>query len=268
MKKIFTNAFALILSTGLFAQSTGTLTFHFTEVTQSTANTYNGNAQHVIAVWIQTGTGTFVKTRLRRVGSGTKDHLGTWAVNAGGTASNATATACNVVGATTGATLSSWTTQNITWDGTNAAGTLVADGAYRVAVQSTWDHGTSTAATQTTYFNFTKGTTADHQTPAANVSLSAITLDWVPTGGVGINETADDAVMSIYPNPSTGIFNVELKNANTVKISNTLGAVVYEQNVEELLNTQIDLSTFANGIYFITVANEKGSSVKKVMLNK
>ena len=149
MKKIFTNAFALILSTGLFAQSMGTLTFHFTEVTQPTANCYNGNAQHDLAVWIQTSTGTFVKTRLRRVGGGTSDHLPTWATNSGGSSSNALGATCNVVGATTGATLSSWTTQNITWDGKNAAGTLMADGAYRVAVQSTWDHGSSTAATQT-----------------------------------------------------------------------------------------------------------------------
>ena len=181
MKKILSSIIMFFLSYCLIAQTAGTLTFHFTEVTQSTSNTYNGNAQHVIAIWIQTSTGTFVKTKLRMVGAGTKDHLPTWAVNSGGTASNATSAACNVVSATTGATLSSWTTQNITWDGTNAAGTLVADGIYRVAVQSTWDHGSSTAATETSYFNFTKGPTTDHQTPASNVSLTSMTLDWVPT---------------------------------------------------------------------------------------
>lgn len=265
MKKIITSAFALCLSAGLFAQTPGTLIFSFTEVNHS-PNTYNGNQQHVLAVWIQTSAGAFVKTRLRRVGSGTKDHLPTWASNSGGSSTNATSSSCNVVGATTGATLSTFGTYNITWDGTNAAGVLQPDGAYRVAIQSTWDHGNG--FTTTTYYNFTKGATTDHQTPASDANFTTITLNWAPSG-VGIDEENPNPQINVYPNPSTGIFNIELLNVKTIKVVNMLGSVVFEEKVNTLNPlTSIDLSEFSNGIYFIAVTNEIGTTNKKVVLNK
>ena len=265
MKKIFTSVFTLCLSIGLFAQTPGTLTFTFTQVAHSPC--YTGT-KNVLAAWIQTSTGTFVKTKLRRVGGGTSDHLPAWAGNAGcSSSSNATSSSCSTVSATTGSTLSSFGTYTITWDGTNAAGTLVADGAYRVAIQETWNHGGS--STVTTYYNFTKGTAADHQTPATDANFSTITLNWVPASGVGIDEESENPQFSIYPNPSDGIFNVELSNVNTIKVLNTLGSVVYQEKINaNETKTTIDLSNFANGIYFIAVMNDKGTLNKKVILSK
>ncbi len=180
-------ALAVCLSFPVFSQTPGTLTFTFTEASHSLSSTYNYNAQHVLAVWIQnttgTGTGTFVKTKLRNVGSGTKDHLPTWAVNAGGSANNATSSLCNVTDATTGATLSSWSTKTITWDGKNvngsSNGTVVADGTYKVTIQSTWNHGTS--GTTTKSYTFTKGPNSDIQTPASDANFTTISLQWIPT---------------------------------------------------------------------------------------
>ena len=70
MKKLLLTtsiALGLFFSVNLSAQTAGTLTFTFTEVAKATSATYNGNAQHVLAAWIQnttgTGTGTFVKTK-------------------------------------------------------------------------------------------------------------------------------------------------------------------------------------------------------------
>ncbi len=265
MKKIITSFFALGLTIGLFAQTAGTLTFNFTQVAHSPC--YSGS-RHVLAVWIQTSTGTFVKTKLRRVGSGTSDHLPTWAGNASCSSStNATSTACNTVSATTGATLSSFGSYTITWDGTNASGTVVTDGAYRVAIQETWNHGG--ANTVTTYYNFTKGTTAVNLTPTTDANFSAMTLMWVPASGVGINEISENPEINVYPNPSTGIFNVDLHNVNTIKVLNTLGALVYQEkvNVDET-KTTLDLSSFGNGIYFIAVTNDKGTTNKKIILSK
>ena len=100
MKKI-----AFIISLGFtfsgIAQTAGTLTFSFNEVSKPTSATYNNYGKHVLAVWIQSDLGQFVKTISRNVGSVTRDHLQTWAVNSGGTASNAIAANCNVVSATT-----------------------------------------------------------------------------------------------------------------------------------------------------------------------
>jgi len=275
------------LSFTIFAQTAGTLTFKFTEIPHIAAETYSGNAQHALAVWIQSGatgnaTSTFVKTRLRyganSSGSNTRDHLDTWAVNSGGTAANANATACNKIDATTGATLAAWqTNRTITWDGKNANAvtaneTIVADGTYRVTIESCWDHDWSGApvGTGVSSFTFTKGPNAVHLTPTATINFTNMTLDWVPLG-TGVNEvSSENPEISVYPNPTNGIFNVDFKKADNINVVNMLGSVIFEEKVEQIVSgtKTIDLTNFANGIYFIQVLDGEKIARRKIILNK
>ena len=275
MKKILlkiTTVIAALLSTSsLTAQTPGTLTFTFTEASHPTSATYNGNAQHDLAVWIQTNAGAFVKTKLRYVGSGTNDHLPTWASQASCTGGSATSAACNTVDGTTGATRASWTTYTVSWDGKKGAaatGTLQADGVYKVAVQSTWDHGT--AGTALTTYTFTKGPSVDDQTPANTANFTNVHLHWQPSSVTGIEEVTKKPEIVVYPNPTSGVFNIDYTNATNIKVINTLGVLVYETKIEELSQgtKSVDLANFANGIYMITVSNDNGSSIHKVILNK
>lgn len=192
-------AFSLLCFTiSSVAQTQGTLTFTFTEVPQSI--TYNGDAQHVLAVWIQSTAGTFVKTKLRYAGNITSDHLPTWAVNSGGTAANCLAVACNTVDGTTGATRTAWTTYSVSWDGKMgpaATGTLQPDGIYKVTIQSTWDHGST--GTATTSYTFTKGPAVDHQTPIANSYYSGINLNWTPAAPPTASLTSSNLKCSENP---------------------------------------------------------------------
>lgn len=252
------------------AQTAGTLTFTFTEIAKSP--TYNGNSQHVLAVWVQTNAGAFIKTKLRYAGGGTSDHLPTWSVNAGGTAGNCLAAGANVVDATTGATRASWTSYNVTWDGCVGPagnGTIQPDGIYKVTIQSTWNHGTT--GTAITSYTFTKGTAQDTQTPANTANFSNVYLHWTPTAPTGINEASiGNPEITVYPNPTSGVFNIDYAKANNIKVTNTLGVVVYDEKVIDSTSgaKSIDLSNFSNGIYFINVSNENGSSKYKVILNK
>ncbi len=265
----------LLYSFSMNSQTSGTLTFSFTEIPVATASTYQSTGKHVLAAWVQnttgTGTGTFVKTKLRYAGNNTSDHLPTWAVNAGGTAANCLAAACNVVDATTGATRSTWTTYTSTWDGkkgATATGTLQPDGVYKVTLQSTWNHGT--AGTATSSYTFTKGASVDHQTPAANATFSNVVLHWEPSA-LGVDESlVGNPVINIYPNPNNGSFNVDYSKVGNIKIINTLGEVIFEEKLDPLSEgtKRIDLSNFSNGIYFINVANNKGSLNHKVILEK
>lgn len=269
--KITTLVAALVASSALTAQTPGTLTFTFTEASHATTTTYNGNAQHDLAVWIQTSAGAFVKTKLRYVGSGTNDHLPTWASQASCTGGSATSAGCNTVDGLTGATRASWTTYTVSWDGKKGAaatGTLQADGVYKVAIQSTWNHGT--AGTALTTYTFTKGAAVDHQTPANTTNFTNVTLNWQPSSTTGIDETTSNPEIVVYPNPTNGIFNIDYTNATSIKVINTLGVLVYETKIEELSQgtKSIDLANFANGIYMITVSNDNGSSIHKVILNK
>ena len=177
MKKI-----AFIISLGFtfsgIAQTAGTLTFSFNEVSKPASATYNNYGKHVLAVWIQSDLGQFVKTISRNVGSVTRDHLQTWAVNSGGTASNAIAANCNVVSATTGATLASFGNRSFTWDGTDINGNLLPDGIYKISIEETWNH--SANGTVVRSFSFVKGSNADAQSPAADANFDVISLSWNP----------------------------------------------------------------------------------------
>ncbi len=260
---------SLFLSISLFtcillsAQTQGTLSFSFTQ----TAHTSYTGSKNVLAVWIQSSTGTFIKTRLRYAGGGTADHLPTWAVNSGGSSSNCMATNCNKVGATTGATLTNFSTRTLTWDGTDASGNLVADGTYKVTIQSTWNHGSS--ATVTKSYTFIKGAAADVQTPADDANFTGIALAWNPSGA-GVEEKTSDMVVSIHPNPSAnGVFTVDFNYAIRVSALDLAGEEVFVEDVKmNEVSKTVDLSNLTNGVYFICVDNGKGLSKHKVVINK
>ncbi len=253
--------FTLMLCLGFkaSAQTAGTLTFTFTTPIHTTGN-YETNGRYALAVWIETSTGTFIKTKKINWGgatSNTGDHLPQWVSKS----------AKNVVDATSGATLSTFLPKTISWNGTNVAGAVVADGAYRVAIQETWGHGTATA---TRYFNFTKGTAIDTQIPTADTNFTAIALYWSPA--LATDNFVSNPTATLYPNPTTAVFTIDYKNnVNNIKVINILGEVIMNQNIEEAdseSSKNIDLSRFSNGMYIIKVTNEKSSSNFKLILNK
>lgn len=246
-----------------FSQTGGTLTFTFTPVAKSPC--YTGS-RNVLAVWIENNAGTFIKTKMRYCCNGsTFDHLPTWSVNAGGSANNCSG--ANTTSATTGATLTSFSNKSITWDGTNVSGTIVPDGVYKVMIQETWNHGSTGTATST--YTFTKGPSADHQTPAANSTFSGVKLDWVPNG-MGISASSTLEGVSIYPNPnSTGIFHVDFESASNVRVVNMLGETIFSEKIQQgAQSIRVDLSAFDNGSYFIFVSEGERSSIQRVILNK
>lgn len=61
--------------------------------------------------------------------------------------------------------------------------------------------------------------------------------------------------ISVYPNPSNGVFTVELNERADVQVMNILGSVVYRQELSAFKNV-IDLSSQASGVYFVNVNGE------------
>lgn len=254
---------AICISTSAFSQTSGTLEFNFTTIAHSG---YQGT-KNVLAAWIQTGTGSFVKTYFRYAGGNTNDHLPVWAVNSGGSANNCLSTSCNKVGATTGATLSGAVTKTFTWDGRDAAGNLVADGVYQVSLENCWNHGNTSKTLRT--FSFTKGTSPDVQSPAADANFTGLTLAWNPSGA-GVEENPTSNSVKIFPNPSgNGIFNVEFNKATEISVIDVDGKTIYFSEIQESETTKtINLAAFSNGIYFLNVVNGNNSSQQKIILEK
>ena len=83
------------------------------------------------------------------------------------------------------------------------------------------------------------------------------------------NSVADmkQTIFSTYPNPSNGIFIIELGQVAryNMSVSNVLGQIVFSATINEM-STTIDLSSFDKGIYTIELKNEKEVYTEKVIV--
>ena len=65
----------------------------------------------------------------------------------------------------------------------------------------------------------------------------------------GINEISKSSTLLIYPNPTTSILNIEVKEQTQISITNVLGDIVLSQAINGL--SKIDVSNLKSGVYFI-----------------
>jgi hypothetical protein len=76
------------------------------------------------------------------------------------------------------------------------------------------------------------------------------------TPGVGVEEHT--ATASIYPNPATNVLNVNAtSNINNVEVYNMMGQMVGSYDANDM-STQINTSSYANGVYTIRIQTEEG----------
>ena len=94
------------------------------------------------------------------------------------------------------------------------------------------------------------------------------------TTGV-LQRTVIEKAVTIYPNPTTGMFQLSMDNRqlqlNNVKLSiyNVMGEKVCSRDGKQLTDsTSIDLSDEPNGIYFMQLKTENNVITKKIIINK
>ncbi|MCR5115286.1 MAG: DUF2436 domain-containing protein [Bacteroidales bacterium] len=85
------------------------------------------------------------------------------------------------------------------------------------------------------------------------VTITISTTSAIPENGM--------PTLSIFPNPATTVLNVEAEGYSNVQLVNVLGQVVYSANVTS--NMQINVSNLDNGVYFVRVAGENGTTTQK-----
>ncbi|MEA3496557.1 MAG: DUF5011 domain-containing protein, partial [Bacteroidota bacterium] len=87
-------------------------------------------------------------------------------------------------------------------------------------------------------------------------------------------ETGLSELISVYPNPTKGIFvlDIELPKAENinVQIVNTLGKTIKTIDLRNItkVNYEIDLGEFSNGLYFVRIQTDNDISVKRITLTK
>lgn len=75
----------------------------------------------------------------------------------------------------------------------------------------------------------------------------------------------DDSSVSVYPNPTTGVLNVEAPMMQRIEVYNLLGQRVYESAVNGNTAT-VDLRGLGNGMLMMTIHTANGTVTKKISI--
>jgi hypothetical protein len=130
--------------------------------------------------------------------------------------------------------------------------------------------GLLNGATSQTYLPTQNGNYYAVVTDYNGCVVNSDTLQYLSTG-IEANALSDN--VKIYPNPTTGMINIELNrvgsNCNVI-ITNIIGASIYETTLENPDGTikTIDLSKYPNGIYFVGLKTQQSELRTKVIINK
>ena len=104
--------------------------------------------------------------------------------------------------------------------------------------------------------------------------ISVTRVSGTDCDALSTNTFSSNAAFNAYPNPTSSVLNIDylqLKAVEiTVGISDLLGAKIFEKKYKNNQdNISLDLSSYTNGIYFLTITDNKSGSisVKKVVKN-
>lgn len=165
------------------------------------------------------------------------------------------------------------------------------NGSFEEAGETVYTSDTATALTYTKTGSFTVTTSAasgntlmrivNKETDFANTIDSCGTYSFGETEDylvnipslVGIEENDMLNTISVYPNPTSGLFNISASNANfthlTISVLDIQGKEVYntsDKNNSNNYNKEINLNGLAKGIYYIKLNTGNAVKVQKVVL--
>ncbi|WP_027001285.1 T9SS type A sorting domain-containing protein [Hugenholtzia roseola] len=97
-------------------------------------------------------------------------------------------------------------------------------------------------------------------------------VKFTPSIILGEDEASQQG-FKLFPNPNQGQFQILFQDQNvgnaTLEISNTAGQIIYRHNLKANQNSlSLDLSSFANGLYLVTLKTENGILQQKVSILK
>jgi len=88
--------------------------------------------------------------------------------------------------------------------------------------------------------------------------------------GTGIHSAASEITFSVFPNPATSeivLVLADINTSSTIEVKNVLGQSLLNRSITAT-QTGIDLSAFANGVYFIEVKQEGKKAVRQVVVSR
>jgi hypothetical protein len=107
----------------------------------------------------------------------------------------------------------------------------------------------------------------------ANTCASTDTITIQFDDCTGVTELADQWAVEVFPNPSDGVFSVDIKSLSTAPVSitlfNTFGKEVYRQDditIRTSKNIQLELSDKPEGIYLLNIKGDGINLIQKIII--
>ena len=101
-----------------------------------------------------------------------------------------------------------------------------------------------------------------------NRVINSAEVDALFNGGVDVGITENTINLSnVYPSITTGKINIQLPNENSFnfKILNQVGQILHSSEDVSSSNYEMDLASFANGIYIVRIETPNGIEVHKIV---
>jgi len=88
---------------------------------------------------------------------------------------------------------------------------------------------------------------------------------------VDVQEMKQEKSIILYPNPTAGQLSVFLRendSGTSIQIVDVIGNIMQNSLVKNTLRTDFDMTSFSDGVYFVTVRNKNEIVTQKIILNK
>ena len=133
--------------------------------------------------------------------------------------------------------------------------------------------GVSFVPTGTATYTVT-GRDVNHCDNTASKTITVTTCNTTGGGGVGIKEVNTSLQeISIYPNPTNGLFSIAIKNASfkelTISVVNMLGTEVFsasDKNNSTDYKIEINLDGLSKGMYYLKLSTGTDAIIKKLII--
>lgn len=245
MKSLLIFSIALCCVVLLPAQTAGILTVTAT-TSQTSSATYR--PKNIVAFWIESSSGSFVKTLLAYA-SERKHYLANWQ-----TKTNFAGSIYNTTDAITGATQTSHGARTASWNGKNRSQVLVADGNYTLKMESTDNDG---VVQNLAAISFVKGTSSQTLTPPTTSGFSSISITWTPST-TSVEEIEDNSLFRLYPTHAKSELFVQGVAIKSIDISDIHGRVLIHST-----EPTISVGHLPTAGYFATIYSDQGVFVKR-----
>lgn len=130
----------------------------------------------------------------------------------------------------------------------------------------TWTNGVTNA---TAFQPTTTETYTVSSTGAFNNCINTDEITIVVNPCTGIEEMLNNSSsFNIKPNPNNGVFTIKTKHSNfTLMVFDVTGREVFKKSSFNE-TTQVDISEFQNGVYYIQISNGKQQTTQKMLITK